>query len=151
MSDFKLTPKMRKVIYSLADGATQKEAADRAGITDRTVRRWLNIPEFATEVDKVTLETGLATKAARLRLIKRVVNARLEKTVSETVAQLSKADTLELLKHLHKEQEGAQLNVVGDPERPIAYQIIYTDIDETDADLSTEAAPLSENGHYRGD
>lgn len=62
------------LIAALASGATQREAADRAGVSERTVRRRLSDPEFCAAVEHARREmvaqavahlSGTATEAAR--------------------------------------------------------------------------------------
>ena len=48
---------------ALAEGLTNAEAAERCGITDRTVRRRLQIPEFRAEVER--LQAGRWENAVR--------------------------------------------------------------------------------------
>lgn len=101
MSVFKWSENSERAAIALANGETQQSAADRAGVTDRTVRRWLEEPEFSEEVDRLTFLTGVAHKAERLRLAKRVV------------AQLgihTEKDLLDWLKYIQGETDGIKLD-----------------------------------------
>lgn len=97
-SAFSWTVAKQKAAYALADGATQAVAAAAAEVTDRTIRSWLAIPEFAEEVDRLTLMTGIALRAARMRMIKQVV----AKLGTET-----EKDLLDWLKFAQSETDGA--------------------------------------------
>ena len=87
---------------SLADGKTRAEAAAIAAIGERTLYRWLLDPTFSEEVDRLTLMIGIATRAERMRLIKRLVAQRTKDDVIE-----SKADVLDWLKFAQSETTGA--------------------------------------------
>ena len=87
-----------KAATALADGATQAQAAAEAEVTDRTIRLWLQEAEFAEEVDRLTLLTGMATRAARLRLAKRMI---------EKLGTQTEKDLLEWLKFAQSETTGA--------------------------------------------
>ena len=116
-SAFKWTAAKRKAAFALADGATQVEAAKEAEVTDRTIRLWLDEAPFAEEVDRLTLMTGLATRAARLRLAKRV---------AEKLGDRTEKDLLDWLKFAQSETDGVKLDLaklaaaLGDDEAPVA-------------------------------
>jgi transposase-like protein len=100
---FKWTPARKAAAFALADGKTQAQAAEEAGIDDRTIRRWLQEPIFSEEVDNLTLAIGLATRAERLRIVKRAVAQRLKDDGSVE----TKADVLDWLKFAQSETTGA--------------------------------------------
>lgn len=102
MSAFQWSEKATQAAIALADGDTQAEAADKAGVSDRTLRRWLLMPEFAEEVDRLTFMTGVANKAARLRLAKRVI-VKLGTTTEK--------DLLDWLKFAQSETDGIKLDL----------------------------------------
>jgi transposase-like protein len=79
---FQWNEKRRRAAFALADGKTQAATAKECGISDRTLRNWLACPEFAEEVDRLTLLTGVATKAERIRQAKRII-AKLEDHTKE--------------------------------------------------------------------
>ena len=67
-----LTTKQESAALVLATGGTQQEAATAAGVTDRTVRRWLVLPEFTSAIKDAESEqlrglhrrlTGMAWEA----------------------------------------------------------------------------------------
>ena len=107
MSLFRWTPKRDKAALALTDGDTQEQAAKKAGVTRRTILRWLDNPEFSNEVDRLTFMTGVATRAGRLKIAKKVVQGRVE----NTSYPISKADLLDWLKFLQGETDGINLNL----------------------------------------
>ena len=96
MSVFKWNKKRDKAAAALACGDKQEDAAAVSGVTDRTIRRWLDNPEFAIEVDRLTHMMGAASRAGRLRIAYKVIKGRTENTQYPT----SKADLLDWLKSL---------------------------------------------------
>ncbi len=108
-SVFEWTKKREEAALSLAQGATQAEAAEIAGVSDRTIRNWLNAPEFSEEVDRLTLMTGIANRAERLRVVKRIIKQR----VKDGEFILSEKDLLDWLKYAQSETDGVKLDMVG--------------------------------------
>lgn len=106
MSVFRWTKNRERAAFSLADGDKVREAADIAGVSERTVYRWQNNDEFQIEVDRLTHMTGVATRAERLRVAKRAVKARMENQYPQT-----KADLLDWLKYLQSETDGVKLDM----------------------------------------
>lgn len=107
MSGFQWTEKASLAAVALAEGKTRKEAAEAADITERTLYRWLNDPEFSAEVDRLSLMVGVASRAERLRLAQRVVRQR----TAEDGALSTKADLLEWLKFAQSETDGVKLDL----------------------------------------
>jgi hypothetical protein len=101
MSGFKWGKKQEIAAIALANGDTQQEAADKANTSERTIRRWLAIAEFAEEVDRLTFLTGVANKAERIRLAKRVIN---------TQGLRTEKDLLDWLKYVQGETDGVKLD-----------------------------------------
>ena len=110
MSAFSWTPQRNAAAAALAGGATQARAAQEAGVTDRTLRRWLADSDFVEEVDRLTLMTGIATRADRLRLAKRVL-AQLEDP--ETGQVRTARDLLDWLKFAQSETDGVKLDLAA--------------------------------------
>ena len=110
MTGFRWSPARRAAALALADGKTRVAAAGEAGIAEKTIYRWLEDVEFASEVDRLTLMTGIALRAERLRLVKRVVNARVAQLPDSA---LSRADLLDLLKFAQGETDGIKLNLAA--------------------------------------
>lgn len=102
MSSFKWTEKHEIAAIALAGGDTQQEAGDKAGVTERTIQRWLAVAEFSEEVDRLTFLTGIAHKAERLRLAKRVIKKLNEDT---------ERDLLDWLKYAQSETDGVKLDL----------------------------------------
>jgi ParB-like chromosome segregation protein Spo0J len=98
---FKWTKKREKAACDLADGRTQHEVAQSAGTSRSTIQRWLDDPEFAEEVDRLTLMTGIAVKAERLRIAKRMVRG----------VKWTKRDILDWLKYAQGETDGLRLDL----------------------------------------
>jgi len=108
MSDFKWTEKSNMVAVALANGKTRAEAAEEAGINERTVYRWLDIPEFNQEVDRLSLMTDIASRAERLRLAKRVIR----QMVADGKIKTDK-DLLDWLKFAQSETDGAKVDAAS--------------------------------------
>lgn len=102
MSAFQWTEKATNAALALADGRTQQEAADISGVNGRTIRRWLNIPEFSEEVDRLTFLTGIATKAERIRLAKQMIRK---------LGVQTEKDLLDWLKYAQGETDGVKLDL----------------------------------------
>ena len=73
ISGFEWNKKREIAAFSLATGETQKEAAEMAGVSEKTIYNWLTNAEFSAEVDRLSLMIDIASKAERLRLARRVV------------------------------------------------------------------------------
>ncbi len=104
-SVFQWSPARRAACTALAEGRTQKEAAQAAEVTDRSIRTWLEHPEFAAEVDRLTLLTGISLRAERLRIVKRVI----QQSVKDDQKIATTKDILEWLKHAQSETNGTDL------------------------------------------
>ena len=144
MAAFRWTKRREQVALLLAQGYNQRETSEQTGISQRTVRRWYSKLEFAMEVDRLTLLTGISTRAERMRIVMQVVRQRItEKEGKEFV--LSKRDILEWLKLAQSETDGAKLDLA-----PVFEALrAQTDADrergeESSAEATTEAndAPL---------
>lgn len=101
MVAFKWSKKAETAAISLANGSTREEAATEAEIGTTTLYRWLQVPEFSEEVDRLTFLTGVAAKAERLRLAKRVVNQ---------LGIRTEKDLLDWLKYIQGETDGIKLD-----------------------------------------
>lgn len=109
---FQWNKKKRRAAELLAEGYMTKEVAAEVEVDPRSVRRWKADSAFVEYVDRLTLSSGVAISAERLRIIKRVVR---DKTDGDEIQ--TKKDLLEWLKLAHDETSQAgnvfQLNVVG--------------------------------------
>ena len=103
-SGFRWTSTRSNAAIRLAEGYTQVEVAEEVGVSDRTIRSWLGNPEFAEEVDRLSLMVGIANKAFRLRLAKQVIR----KLGTET-----KEDLLAWLKYAQGETDGIKLDLTA--------------------------------------
>lgn len=112
MAAFRWTKRREQVALLLAQGYNQRETSEQTGISQRTVRRWYSKLEFAMEVDRLTLLTGISTRAERMRIVMQVVRQRIiEEEGKEFV--LSKRDILEWLKLAQSETDGAKLDLAS--------------------------------------
>ena len=108
MSDFKWTAKRTAVALALAKGYTIREAAEQARVNERTIYRWKKNLEFDLEVDRLTLLTGIASRAERLRIAMRAIRQGVQDTGIKT-----KRDILDWLKFAQSETDGAKLNLAA--------------------------------------
>lgn len=99
---FRWSTTREKAALALAGGKTQREAAEESGCGERTIRTWLTIPEFAEEVDRLTLMTGIAQKAERLRTAKRMI---------AKIGDNTEKDLLDWLKYAQSETDGIRLDL----------------------------------------
>lgn len=109
MSDFRWSEKATAAALALAEGKTRKEAAEAADITDRTLYRWLLIPEFSAEVDRLSVMTHIASRAERLRIAKRVVR----QMVKDDGTIATEKDLLDWLKFAQSETDGIKLDLAA--------------------------------------
>lgn len=110
MSDFEWTEARQKAAMTLAAGYTRKQAAQDAGVDDRTIYRWLDVPEFSEEVDRLTLMTGIALRSERIKIAKRVVR---QKAAEELKEIETTKDLLDWLKYAQGETDGIKLDLVN--------------------------------------
>lgn len=108
-SSFKWNPEKSKAAILLAEGYTYQQVGDQIGKTRRTITAWMAEVEFSAEVDRLTLMMGIASKAERLRLVKRVIR---QKSISESFL-ISDKDILDWLKFAQSETDGARLNIAS--------------------------------------
>lgn len=103
------TAKQTAAAFALADGLTQKQASEVANVHENTVQRWMRNPEYSAEVDRLTLMTGIASRAERMRIVRRVVRDR----VQEEVFIRTEKDLLDWLKFAQSETDGAKLDLTS--------------------------------------
>lgn len=106
---FEWTVKREVAALSLAKGATHAEAAADAGVSERTIRNWLAVPEFAQEVDRLSLMVEIASRAHRLRIANRVIRQMVKD--GETIPTAK--DILDWLKYSQGETDGLKLDLMG--------------------------------------
>jgi len=109
MSHFKWNPKRQKAALILAEGYTQEETARQIGCTRKTIQRWYADIEFSTEVDRLSLMVGIASRAERLRLAMKVIR---QKVAKEGAIQTEK-DLLDWIKFAQSETDGAKLDLAA--------------------------------------
>lgn len=107
MANFKWTKKKNEVALLLGDGFTIKDASEKAGISTRTIDYWKSNNEFQTEVDRLSHMVGMASKAERLRLVKRIVRQKLESP------RPTARDLLDWLKFVSAETDGIKLDLTA--------------------------------------
>lgn len=121
MSAFEWTAEREAAAVLLADGHTYQYVADEIGKNEKTIRRWLADVEFSAEVDRLSVIMGIASRAERLRLAKRVIR---QKTQDGTVK--TEKDILEWLKFAQGETDGIKLDLaalaaaIGEDGSPVA-------------------------------
>jgi hypothetical protein len=106
-SAFRWTDKKSAVALALAEGYTQQQIAETQGVSDRTIRHWLAETEFRTEVDRLTLMIGIASRAERLRIAKRIVRDKM----AQDVESRTEKDLLDWLKFAQSETDGIKLEL----------------------------------------
>lgn len=122
MSAFEWNDSRSRAAIGLADGKTQQQVATECDIAVRTIQRWLAIPEFSEEVDRLSLMTGIASSAERLRIAKRIIRQRTDDDGTLT----TKADLLDWLKFAQSETDGISAGLaklaaaLGATEAPVA-------------------------------
>jgi hypothetical protein len=81
-------------------------AAEAAGVSDRSVYTWLNIPEFSAEVDRLSLMIEVASRAHRLRIANRVIRQMVREGEDIPTAK----DILDWLKYAQGETDGIKFD-----------------------------------------
>jgi hypothetical protein len=92
----------------LAEGRSSKSVASRLGVATGTIKNWRRSPEFAAEVDRLTLMSDIASRAARLRIAIRVARQKTGDDVIET-----DKDLLDWLKYAQGETDGIRLELAA--------------------------------------
>jgi len=105
--NFRWTPKRRAAALALANGYTIDEASRLANVTERTIYNWKRNLEFEVEVDRLSLMTGIASRAERLRIAMQVAR---QKVRDGGELDTSK-DLLDWLKFAQSETDGAKLDL----------------------------------------
>jgi hypothetical protein len=108
-SAFRWNKRREEAALWLAQGYTQQETAAHIDISERTIRRWYEHVEFSTEVDRLSLMVGIASRAERLRLAMKVIR---QKVAKEGAIQTEK-DLLDWIKFAQSETDGAKLDLAA--------------------------------------
>jgi predicted transcriptional regulator len=107
VSTFKWNEMRSLAAVELAQGRTQREVAEELGVGERTIRTWMQHPEFAAEVDRLTLMVGIASRAERLRIAMRVAR----QNVNEDGTIHTRRDILDWLKYAQSETDAIRLEL----------------------------------------
>jgi len=105
MSAFKWNKKKSKVAILLADGFTIADIAIKTGVVERTIYRWKNDIDFQSEIDRLSLMVGIASKGERLRLAKKIIRELISKQ------RPTQKDLLEWVKYAQSETDGIKLDL----------------------------------------
>ena len=108
-SGFDWTPKREQAAFTLARGESRAQAAEAAGVSERSVYLWLNVPEFVEEVDRLTLMIDIASRAHRLRIANRVIR----QMVKDDQPIPTMKDLLDWLKYAQSETDGVKLDMTA--------------------------------------
>lgn len=92
------TPQRRKAARLLAEGRSTTEVAEELGVVPTTIRSWMKNREFMAYLDELTLSSGVALKAERLRIAKEIIRRKLEGIGS-------RKDLLDWLKYVQSEMD----------------------------------------------
>lgn len=103
------TEERAKACCMLAEGKSIAGVAKEIGCSTDTIDNWRGAPEFASEVDRLTLMTGIALPAHRMRIIKAAIDQR----IAEDGTVLSKKDILEWMKLANEEMEGVRTTLLA--------------------------------------
>jgi uncharacterized protein YpbB len=107
MSGFKWTEKTSRAATLLAEGYTKEQVAAELKVAERTVYRWQADIEFSAEVDRLTLMMGVASRAERVRIAKRVIKSKIS---DDGKIETSK-DILDWIKFAQSETDGIKLDL----------------------------------------
>jgi hypothetical protein len=104
---FKWDEDRSMVAIYLADGYTIAKTSEMTGVPMRTIARWKSRLEFAAEVDRLSLIAGIANRAERLRVAKRIMR-QLEENKTPT-----QKDLLDWMKYVQSETDGIKLDIAS--------------------------------------
>jgi hypothetical protein len=123
----------------LAEGYKVSHVARECGVSVRTIERFMAHPEFAHEVDKVTMMTGIALASERMRIIKRAVN----QAIASDGTIKTKRDIFEWLKLATDELDRSKLflNAMFKSVLDDAMSQRTLSIDDDSADAAFEEQP----------
>ena len=109
------TPKRVAVANDLAEGFTCEETAERTGVSLRSIARLRKNYLFAAEVQRLTLMTGVAVRAERLKIAKRVIRQKVAQEINKITGQknpiLTRKDLLDWLQYSQSETDGVKLDL----------------------------------------
>lgn len=105
---FKWTSKRKEAALSLGSGYTERETAASVGVSKSSISRWKRHPDFAAEVDRLSLMVDIASRAERLRIAMRLARQK----VHDDGTVDSDRDLLDWLKFAQSETDGVKLDLV---------------------------------------
>lgn len=108
MAVFRWSERAQNAAIALAEGKMRKTVCQEFNIPERTLYNWLRDPEFSAEVDRLSLMVGVASRAERLRIAKRIVQQRIRE---QDGFVHSEKDLLEWLKFAQSETDGIKLDL----------------------------------------
>ena len=128
-----------KACVLLAEGYKVNHVAGECGVSVRTIERLMSRREFAHEVDKVTMMTGIGLASERMCIIKRAVN----QAIASDGTIKTKSDIFECLKLAIDEQDRAKLFLTAMFESLVedAISQLELSIDDYSADAAFEEQP----------
>ncbi len=103
---FEWTQKRTAAALALAQGRKREQVASEVGATRKTVYNWLQQPEFAAEVDRLSSMTDIAAKSERLRIAMRAVRQKVSDERIET-----DRDLLDWLRFAQGETQGLKIGL----------------------------------------
>lgn len=126
MTPFEWTDKASEVAILLGRGYSYDAVTQEIAVSKKTIVRWMKHPDFAAEVDRLTLISDIANRAYRLRMAMRIVRKKEERT---------QRDLLEWLKFAQSETDGSKLD----------FAALFANL-EGDAGPSSEGSSNSASG-----
>jgi hypothetical protein len=102
----------------LAEGYTVEEASKRNYVSRRSIDRWKSDAEFAAEVSRLAQMIGIAQKAERIMIVKRVVRQQMKEQINKETGEIetivhTRKDLLDWLRFAKSETEGIKLDLTG--------------------------------------
>lgn len=140
-----------KAASLLAVGHNKQYVADQVGVTRMTIYNWLDDPEFAAEVDRLSTMMDIAGRAERLRDAMRVLRSMRD----ANGVLLTEKDALDWLKYAQSETDGAKLDFgkltellagTGDDNQPSQQRVIDVAAGGDDSRLLSDG-PASDGEH----
>jgi Homeodomain-like domain-containing protein len=105
-TQFQWSSTRQKAALALAEGHSQQAVAEAIGVCRKTICNWLCVPEFITEIDRLSCMVDIASRAERLRMAMRVVR---QKVRADGTVETDK-DVLDWLKYVQSETDGAKID-----------------------------------------
>lgn len=114
VSEFEWNESRQRAALWLATGHSIKEAAEEAGVSTRTIHNWKKNLDFETEVDRLSLLYGGASKAYRARIGNMAIRQFIKENEDGTVElNLGDSTLLDWIKELRMMTDGERLNIAA--------------------------------------